>query len=48
MSGSRAGRSSTTRRDPGGLRLTGSIVILLVCTTGGLALFDLYLLLSGL
>jgi hypothetical protein len=41
------GRGSTTRRNPSGVRLTGRIVIILVCTTGGLALFDLYLLLAG-
>jgi hypothetical protein len=41
-------RRSTDRRTPTGVRLTGRIVIVLVLTTGGLALFDLYLLLSGL
>jgi hypothetical protein len=30
------------------VRLTGRIVIILVIVSGGLALFDLYLLLSGL
>jgi hypothetical protein len=43
-----AGRSSRKRRTPSGLRLTGRIVIILVSLTGGLALFDLYLLLTGL
>jgi hypothetical protein len=43
-----AGRSSTTRRNANGVRLTGRIVIILVIVSGGLALFDLYLLLSGL
>lgn len=41
-------RRSTDRPSPSGMRLTGGIVIILVCTSGGLALFDLYLLLSGL
>jgi hypothetical protein len=43
-----AGRSSTPRRSPHGVRLTGRIVITLVVVSGALALFDLYLLLSGL
>jgi hypothetical protein len=43
-----AAPSSTTRRSPSGMRLTGRIVITLVIASGGLALFDLYLLLSGL
>jgi hypothetical protein len=30
------------------MRLTGRIVMILVLASGGLALFDLYLLLSGL
>jgi hypothetical protein len=43
-----SGRSSTTRRNPSGVRLTARIVSILVFASGGLALFDLYLLLSGL
>jgi hypothetical protein len=43
-----AGRSSTKRRKPGGVRLTARIVMTLVFATGGLALFDLYLLVSAM
>ena len=43
-----AGSSSTTRRKPSGVRLTARIVTVLVVGSSSLALFDLYLLLSGL
>jgi len=43
-----SGRGSAARPNPSGLRLTARIVITLVFVTSGLALFDLYLLLSGL
>jgi hypothetical protein len=42
-----SGRSSATRPNPSAVRLTARIVIALVFVTSGLALFDLYLLLSG-
>jgi hypothetical protein len=44
----RSGHSSRTQSSSSGLRLTAWIVIALVCLSGGLALFDLYLLLAGL
>jgi len=40
-------RSSAARPSSSGLRLTAWIVIVLVFLSGGLALFDLYLLLAG-
>jgi hypothetical protein len=43
-----AGPSSRMRRNPSGMRLTARIVTILAIGSGGLALFDLYLLLSGL
>jgi hypothetical protein len=43
-----SGGGIATRRSPGGVRLTARLVIALVFVTSGLALFDLYLLLSGL
>lgn len=42
------GSGSGARRSPAGERVTAWIVITLVFLSGGLALFDLYLLLSGL
>jgi hypothetical protein len=43
----RAARSPATKSSSSGLRLTAWIVIILVFLSGGLALFDLYLLLAG-
>ena len=40
-------RRSAARPSSSGLRLTAWIVIVLVFLSGGLALFDLYLLLAG-
>ena len=42
-----SGRPSGPSRNPSGERITAWIVITLVFASGGLALFDLYLLLSG-
>lgn len=42
------GRSSATQLNSSGVHLTAWIVIVLVFASGGLALFDLYLFLSGL
>jgi hypothetical protein len=42
------GRRSATQRNSSGLRLTAWSVITLVFLSGGLALFDLYLLVAGL
>lgn len=43
-----SGRASSPRRNPSGERFTAWTVITLVFASGGLALFDLYLLLSSL
>ena len=44
----RSGDRSVAQPSSSGLRLTAWIVIALVCLSCGLALFDLYLLLTGL
>jgi hypothetical protein len=43
-----SGQSLATPRSPSGIRLTAWILIVLLFASGGLALFDMYLLLSGL
>jgi hypothetical protein len=43
-----SGAGSETRGNPSGVRLAARIVFALVFASAGLALFDLYLLLSGL
>jgi hypothetical protein len=43
-----SGPRSKARRNPSGVRLTARIVFALVFASAGLALIDLYLLLSGL
>jgi hypothetical protein len=47
-SGRRRGRRSATRRRSSGLGVTAWSIIALVFLTSGLAIFDLYLLLTGL